>query len=48
MQQKTLANTNMLFNGRNEAMNFIYGYGLMILEAKKKPLKNKKEQNLKY
>ena len=36
MQQETLANLNMLFNGRNEAINFINGYGSMILEAKKK------------
>ena len=35
MQQETLANLNMLFNGRNEAINFINGYGSMILEAKK-------------
>ena len=35
-QQKTLANLNMLFNGRNEAIDFIDGYGSMILEAKRK------------
>ena len=34
-QQKTLANLNMFFNGRNEAINFISGYDSMILEAKK-------------
>ena len=26
-QQKTLANFNMLFNGRNSSINFIEGYG---------------------
>ena len=33
-QRKTLANLNILFNGRNHAINFIEGYGSMILEAK--------------
>ena len=56
-QEKTLANINILFNGRKDAINFIEGYGSMILETRKKAgflklekrlLKNKKEQNLKY
>ena len=50
-QNKTLANLNMLFNGRNEAISFIDGYGSMILKAKKWLLKrkqNKVEQDLKY
>ena len=34
-QKKTLANINMLYNARNEAIKFIEDYGLMILEAKK-------------
>ena len=34
-QEKTLANINMLFNGRNDAIKFIEGYSSMILEAKK-------------
>ena len=34
-QVKTLANLNMLFNGRNEAINFIDSYSSTILEAKK-------------
>ena len=38
-QMKTQANLNMLFNGRNYAINFIEGYGSMILEAKKKLLR---------
>ena len=41
----------MLFNGRNDAINFIEGYGSAILEAKKGLLKNKQnkaEQGLKY
>ena len=50
-QKKRVANLNMLFNGRNEAIRFIHGYGSMILEAKKWLLKckqNKVEQVLKY
>ena len=50
-QRKTLANINMLFNGRNYAINFIEGYGSKILEAKKGLLKNKQnktEQDLRY
>ena len=39
-QMKTQENLNMLFNGRNDAITFIEGYGSMILEAKKKLLKN--------
>ena len=35
-QEKTLANLNMLFNGRNDRINFIEGYGSMIQEAKRK------------
>ena len=34
----------MLFNGRNDAINFIEGYGSMILEAKRKAFKKLKEQ----
>ena len=34
-QTQTIANLNMLFNGRNDAINFIKGYGSIILEAKK-------------
>ena len=33
-QRKTLANINMLFNGRNEAIKFIRDYDSMILDAK--------------
>ena len=39
-QEKTLANLNMLFNGRNDTINFIAGYGSMILKLKEKLLKN--------
>ena len=35
-QKKTLANINKLFSRRNDAIKFIDGYGLMILEAKRK------------
>ena len=34
-QEKTLANLNMLFNGRNETINFIDDYSSTILEANK-------------
>ena len=35
-QKKTLANLNILFNGRGEAIKFYEDYSSMILEAKKK------------
>ena len=34
----------MLFNGRNDAINFIEGYGSTILEAKRKAGQKLKEQ----
>ena len=34
----------MLFNGRNDTINFIAGYGSMILEAKRKATEELKEQ----
>ena len=34
----------MLFNGRNDAINFIEGYGSMIFEAKRKAGQKLKEQ----
>ena len=34
-QKRTLANINILFNARNNAIKFIEDYGSMILEAKK-------------
>ena len=34
-QKNTLANTNILFNARNNAIKVIENYGSMILEAKK-------------
>ena len=34
-QRKTLANINILFNARNNAIKFIEDYDSMILEAKK-------------
>ena len=36
---KFLENTNMFFNGRNEAINIIEGLGSMILETKRKATK---------
>ena len=44
-QEKTLANLNVLFNGRNDAINFIEGYGSMILEAKRKAAEEPTEQD---
>ena len=43
-QEKTLANLNILFNGRNDAINIIEGYGSTILEAKRKAAEELKEQ----
>ena len=34
-QKKTLANLNVLFNAKNNAIKFIEDYGSMILEAKR-------------
>ena len=34
-QKRTLANINILFNARNNAIKFIEDYGSMILDAKK-------------
>ena len=40
-RQKTLANLNMLFNGRNDVINFIEGYIVQwFLRLKEKLLKN--------
>ena len=38
----------MLYNRRNEAIKFYEDYLSMILEAKKRLLKNNVEQDLKY
>ena len=43
-QEKTLKNINMLFNGRNNVINFIEGYSSMILEAKRKAAEELNEQ----
>ena len=45
--KKTLANINMLLNGRNDAITFMEDYSSMILEAKKKKKKSK-EKDLRY
>ena len=42
-QEKTLKYLNILFNGRNDAISFIEGYGSMILEAKRKAAEELKE-----
>ena len=44
-QEKTLANLNINFNGRNNAINFIEGYGSLILEAKKRATEEQTEQD---
>ena len=46
-QKRTLANINMFYNARDNAIKFIQDYGGMILEAKNWQ-ENKKEQDLKY
>ena len=43
-QRKTLANLNMLFNGRNDAINFIEDYGSMILQAEERAAEEQTEQ----
>ena len=44
-QEKTLKNLNILFNGRNDAINFIEDYGPVILEARKQATEEIKEQD---
>ena len=46
-QRKTLANINMLYNARNDAIKFIEDYGSMILEAKKLAREDQKGEGLK-
>ena len=43
-QQKTLANINILFNGRREAIKFYTDYSSMILDAKKMAAEEQAEQ----
>ena len=43
-QKKTLANLNILINGRNEAITFYDDYSSMIFEAKKRAAEEKKQQ----
>ena len=48
-RKKKFTNVNMLFNGRNGAIEFIEGYSPMILEAKKRLQKNQQQmKDLKY
>ena len=44
-QEKILKNLNILFNGRNDAINFIEDYSSMILEARKQAAEEIKEQD---
>ena len=40
-----MANTNKLFNGRNDAIKFVDNYGSTILEAKRKAAEEQLNQN---
>ena len=42
-QKRTLANINMFYNGRDNAIRFIEDYGSMILEAKRLAIEEKQE-----
>ena len=46
-REKTLANLNILFNSWNQAINFIDGYGSMILEARQKAAEEQSRTGLK-
>ena len=46
-QRKTVANINMLYNARNDAIKFIEDYGSMILEARKLAREDQKGKGLK-
>ena len=45
---KTLANINKLFNGRNDAIKFLDDYGSMIIEATKKAVKEPTKTKTKH
>ena len=38
-QRKTMANINMLFNGRNNAIEFFNGYSSMVLQGRNRSAK---------
>ena len=46
-QKRTLANINILFNARNNAIQFIQDYGSMILEAKRLAIEKQYGKGLK-
>ena len=46
-QKKSLANINMLYNARNDAVKFIEDYGSMILEAKRLAKEDQEGKGLK-
>ena len=46
-QKRTLANINVFYNARDNAIQFIHDYGRMILEAKDQALKEKFGEGLK-
>ena len=47
-QKEVLANLNMLYNVRKEAIKFIEDYGSMILEAKRLAREDQEVKDLKY
>ena len=46
-QKRTLANTNVFYNARDNAIQFIHDYGRMIIEAKNQALEEKFGKGLK-
>ena len=44
-QKRTLANINMFYNARDNAIQFIQDYGSMILEAKRLAIEEQKITN---
>ena len=45
-QRKTMANINMLFNGRNNALEIFNGYTSMMLQGRNRSAKWKRTQNV--
>ena len=47
IEKRTLANINILFNARNNAIQFVQDYGSMILEAKRLTIEEQYGKGLK-
>ena len=47
IEKRTLANINILFNARNNAIQFVQDYGSMILEAKRLTIEERYGKGLK-